>query len=78
MRKTKELKVERILITEGILKDKVAGIQHVSSSGESLLSRLHSLIYLGDWVSTYLALTNSIDPIPTPMINLLKKQLSQA
>ncbi|MDH5173713.1 MAG: bifunctional phosphoglucose/phosphomannose isomerase, partial [Elusimicrobiota bacterium] len=67
----------RILITEDILKDKVAGIQHVISSGECLLSRLHSLIYLGDWVSTYLALTNSIDPIPTPMINLLKKQLSQ-
>ncbi len=68
---------QRILITEGILKDKVAGIQHVISSGKSLLSRLHSLTYLGDWVSTYLALTNSVDPISTPMINLLKKQLSQ-
>ncbi len=68
---------QRIIITEDILKDKVAGIQHVISSGKSLLSRLHSLIYLGDWVSTYLALTNSVDPIPTPMINLLKKKLSQ-
>jgi len=68
---------QRIIITEGILKDKVAGIQHVISSGKSLLSRLHSLIYLGDWASTYLALTNSVDPIPTPMINLLKKKLSQ-
>lgn len=68
---------QRIIITEGILKDKVAGIQHVISRGKSLLSRLHSLIYLGDWVSTYLALTNSVDPIPTPMINLLKKKLSQ-
>jgi len=68
---------QRIIITESILKDKVAGVQHVISSGKSLLSRLHSLIYLSDWVSTYLALTNSVDPIPTPMINLLKKKLSQ-
>lgn len=68
---------QRIIITEGILKDKVAGVQHVISSGKSLLSRLHSLIYLGDWVSTYLALINSVDPVPTPMINLLKKKLSQ-
>jgi glucose/mannose-6-phosphate isomerase len=68
---------QRISITEGILKDKVAGIQHVVSCGKSLLSRLHSLVYLGDWVSTYLALTNSVDPIPTPMISLLKTKLSQ-
>jgi len=68
---------ERIIITEGILRNKVAGIQHVTSRGKSLLSRLHSLIYLGDWVSTYLALTSSVDPIPTPMIDLLKKKLSQ-
>ena len=68
---------QRIIITESILKDKVAGVQHVISRGKSLLSRLHSLIYLGDWVSTYLALANSVDPIPTPMIDLLKKKLSQ-
>jgi glucose/mannose-6-phosphate isomerase len=68
---------QRIIITESILKDRVAGVQHVISSGKSLLSRLHSLIYLSDWVSTYLALTNSVDPIPTPMINLLKKKLSR-
>ena len=68
---------QRIIITENILKDKVAGIQHVISRGKSLLSRLHSLIYLGDWVSTYLALSKAVDPLPTPMINLLKKKLSQ-
>jgi len=68
---------QRIIITESILKDKVAGVQHVTSSGKSLLSRLHSLVYLSDWVSTYLALISSVDPIPTPMINLLKKRLSQ-
>lgn len=67
----------RISITEGILKDKVAGVQQVISRGKSLLCRLHSLIYLGDWVSTYLALANSVNPVPTPMIDLLKKQLSQ-
>jgi len=68
---------ERIRVTESILRDKVAGVEHVISRGKSLLSRLHSLICLGDWVSTYLALTNSVDPIPTPMISLLKQKLSQ-
>jgi glucose/mannose-6-phosphate isomerase len=68
---------ERIVITESILKDKVAGVQHVISRGKSLLSRLHSLIYLGDWVSTYLALSKRLDPLPTPMIDLLKKRLSE-
>ncbi|MFQ5866948.1 MAG: bifunctional phosphoglucose/phosphomannose isomerase [bacterium] len=68
---------ERFIITESIVKDKVAGVEHVISRGKSLLSRLHSLTYLGDWVSTYLALTNCVDPVPTPMINLLKKKLSQ-
>jgi len=68
---------QRVAITESILKDRVAGFEHVFSQGKSLLSRLSSLIYLGDWVSTYLALASSIDPIPTPMIDLLKKKLSQ-
>jgi glucose/mannose-6-phosphate isomerase len=67
---------ERIRVTESILRDKVSGVEHVISRGKSLLSRLHSLICLGDWVSTYLALTNSVDPIPTPMISLLKQKLS--
>ena len=68
---------QRIIITENILKDKVAGIQHIVSRGKCLLSRLHSLICLCDWVSTYLALASSIDPVPTPMIDLLKRKLAQ-
>ncbi len=68
---------KRIEITESILKNKVAGVQHVISRGKSLLCRLHSLIYLGDWVSTYVALGNSVDPLPTPMIDLLKSRLAQ-
>ena len=68
---------ERIKITESIVKGKVAGVQHVISRGKSLLSRLHSLIYLGDWVSTYLAMSRYVDPLPTPMIDLLKKKLSE-
>jgi len=68
---------ERMKITENILKDKVAGAEHIVSRGKCFLSRLHSLIYLGDWVSTYLALANCVDPTPTPMINLLKTEMSR-
>jgi glucose/mannose-6-phosphate isomerase len=36
------------------------------------------LIYLGDWVSYYLAILNEIDPTPVKAIDYLKKRLSKA
>jgi len=36
------------------------------------------MVYLGDWVSYYLAILNGIDPTPVPDIDLLKKRLNEA
>ena len=49
----------------------------VFSQGDSLLARIFSLIYLGDWVSFYLAILNGIDPTPIANINYLKKALDE-
>jgi len=45
--------------------------------GEGLLSQMMSLIYLGDWVSYYLAMLYRVDPSPTPAIDFLKAELSR-
>jgi glucose/mannose-6-phosphate isomerase len=38
---------------------------------------MFSLIYLGDWVSYYLALMNGVDPTPVRVIDYLKRELSK-
>jgi glucose/mannose-6-phosphate isomerase len=58
---------------------KRAGVLHeVWSEGESLLARVLSTIYLGDFVSLYLAYLNEIDPTPVQVIDYLKQRLSAA
>jgi len=49
----------------------------VWSRGEDLLSRIFSLIYIGDFISYYLAILYGVDPSATPKINYLKEQLSK-
>lgn len=50
--------------------------QEIHSRGRSRLARLFSVIYLGDWVSYYLALLYKIDPTPVAVIESLKKRLA--
>ncbi len=45
----------------------------VFGQGESLLSQKLSLIYLGDWVSFYLAMLNQVNPGPVEKIKWFKK-----
>ncbi len=47
------------------------------SSGKSLLARMFSLIQLGDWISYYMAILNSIDPKPVEIIDKLKTALAE-
>jgi glucose/mannose-6-phosphate isomerase len=54
-----------------------AGIVHeVWSEGDSLLSRILSTLYLGDFVSLYMAYLNKVDPTPVEVIDYLKKELA--
>ena len=67
----------RIEITSKIIKKKARGLDFLYSQGQSFLARLFSLVYLGDWVSYYLAILNKIDPTPVEVIDYLKRELAK-
>ena len=68
---------DRIEITGRIIKQSVHKIIEVHSRGGCLLSRICSLIYIGDFASFYLAILNGEDPSPVDEITYLKKELSK-
>lgn len=68
---------KRIEITKSVIGERPGGLEEVWSEGESLLARLFSLIYLGDWLSFYLAILYSVDPTPVKPIELLKRRLAE-
>jgi glucose/mannose-6-phosphate isomerase len=55
------------------------GISHkfVETVGETTLEQVMSLVLLGDYVSFYLAILNSIDPTPVGAIDFVKHYISQ-
>ncbi len=65
-------------ITKQIVSQYAGGVTEIASEGKSLLARMFSLIYFGDWVSLYLAILNNIDPEPVSIIDYLKSELSKA
>ncbi len=67
----------RIEITKSVISARPNEIEEVWSQGHSTLARLFSLIYLGDWVSFYLAILQGVDPTPVKPIDLLKKRLAE-
>jgi glucose/mannose-6-phosphate isomerase len=65
----------RFELTKGILSAKAGVVHEVWSKGSSLLARIFSTIYLGDFVSLYLAWLNGEDAMPVEVIDYLKKSL---
>lgn len=75
--KDEHLRVSRrIEISKDLIKRRAENIIEVGSRGESLLARTFSLIYIGTFVSFYLAILNDIDPTPVNNVTYLKKQLA--
>lgn len=68
---------KRIEITEEIIRKEGVEVVEVWSRGEGLLSRLYSLIYIGDFISFYLAIMYGIDPTPVERIAYLKSRLAK-
>ena len=68
----------RMRITKEILRKTAGEVLEVDSKGDSLLARMFSLIYIGDFVSFYLAVLYGIDPTPVERITYLKKELAKA
>lgn len=66
---------KRFEITKKMIEDVVDGYTEVWALGEGILSRLYSLIYIGDYASVYLAALYGIDPGPVKAIDYLKKEL---
>ncbi len=68
----------RMNVTEDIIRAFADGITEVRSEGKSVLTRMFSLLYLGDWTSFYLAMLNGVDPTPVKKIDFLKNELAKA
>jgi glucose/mannose-6-phosphate isomerase len=66
----------RFDLTREIITGKAGSLNEVWSQGESLMARVLSVIYLGDFVSLYLAYLNNTDPSPVQVIDYLKRKLS--
>lgn len=68
---------KRMEIVTGIIQNKGVNVIELQSDGENLLSRIFSLIQLGDFVSFYLAILNQLDPTPVKLIDYLKSELAK-
>ncbi len=67
----------RFDLTRELLSKKTSVLHEAWSEGESPLARMFSLIYLGDFVSLYLACLNAVDPTPVPVIESFKQRLGE-
>ena len=67
----------RIDILREVLARRGLSYLEVGAEGEDELAQLLSLLYLGDWVSVYLALLNRVDPTPVRPIQELKGRLAR-
>ena len=68
---------KRMDITKDILDTEGISVFQIWSRGEDLLSRIFSLIYIGDFVSYYLAILYGIDPTPVDRVTYLKNKLAE-
>jgi glucose/mannose-6-phosphate isomerase len=68
----------RFAATRDLIEECVVQVLEVQAEGEGRLAQLLDLMYLGDWVSCYLALDNDVDPGPIPAIAALKDHLARS
>lgn len=67
----------RMDLTRNVIARLAGKVTELSSQGKSLLARMFSLIYLGDWISFYLAILYQVDPTPVEVIQHLKSELAK-
>ena len=68
---------KRIDVSKSIIEQSGAEVFELERKESEYLSRLYSLIYIGDFVSFYLAILNGIDPTPVKQVDYLKEQLAK-
>lgn len=69
---------KRIDITVPLIEKSFAFVEEIHAEGESDLARLLDLTYFGDFVATYLAIAQDVDPAPNESIDILKQELGKA
>lgn len=67
----------RMDITKEVIQKEGVNVLEIWSRGQGLLSRIFSLIYIGDFISFYLAILYGIDPTPVDKVNYLKRRLGE-
>jgi glucose/mannose-6-phosphate isomerase len=67
----------RIELTKEIILEKVENIVEIYGRGKSKLTKIMSLIFLGDFISIYLALLYGRDPMPVKSISRLKIEIAR-
>jgi glucose/mannose-6-phosphate isomerase len=67
----------RVEATRAIVEEAVASVLEVQAEGEGRLAQLIDLMYVGDWVSVYMALDAGVDPGPIDAIARLKDELAR-
>ena len=68
---------KRMAITRDMLMKDGVNVIEINSVGQGLLSRIFSLIYIGDFISYYLAILYGVDPTPVDKVTYLKKKLRE-
>lgn len=66
---------KRFDATRELIGECVSGFEEVSARGDHPLSQLFDLIYICDYASLYMALTEGVDPGPVEAIDRLKEAL---
>jgi len=66
----------RMDATKELIKKKKVPVTEIGITGANHLSKIFSGIYIGDWVSYYLALKNGVDPTPVDIIEEFKKKIA--
>ncbi len=67
--------LKRVRITKDIIRSEVADIIRLSGKGKTSLQQVFYLIWLGDFVSYFLAMLGNVDPLPVKRIDELKARL---
>jgi glucose/mannose-6-phosphate isomerase len=67
----------RFDMTRDIISECLYQVLSVEAEGEGRLTQLLDLMYVGDWVSCYMALDNDVDPGPIDAIFDLKARLAK-
>jgi glucose/mannose-6-phosphate isomerase len=69
--------LKRMEICASLISNYTSHVKTISTVGETQLEKALYAIYLGDWVSLYLAQLRGADPVEIKVIELLKSQLAK-